>query len=166
MTEFRARPTVYKGIKMRSRLEAGFAAWLDENGFEWEYEPQAFASEKGQYLPDFKLSEIDVAASATDATSATAYVEVKPDSFEFSDVDEHARLARSMAVIHESEPHTLLLLVRPSSVFALGTTPGRFGWAPMSWVWAGDTTSVRPVGLVFPLPRHRGPWPDEFWRVD
>jgi hypothetical protein len=38
---------------MRSRLEAKVAATLDATyPGEWEYEPRAFANEKGQYLPD------------------------------------------------------------------------------------------------------------------
>jgi hypothetical protein len=51
----RPRPTVYKGIKMRSRLEARFAAYLDNTGDEWVYEPRAYADERGQYLPDFEI---------------------------------------------------------------------------------------------------------------
>jgi hypothetical protein len=50
----KARPTVYEGIKMRSRLEAAFAQWLDANNpVGWEYEPSAYGSVSGQYLPDF-----------------------------------------------------------------------------------------------------------------
>lgn len=50
-----ARPTIYKGIEMRSRLEARFAAWMDRNEWEWAYEPECFATEEGQYLPDFEI---------------------------------------------------------------------------------------------------------------
>lgn len=59
-TPFKARPTVYKGIEMRSRLEAQWAAefdlWKREEEMEWEYEPFCFANETFQYLPDFKLT--------------------------------------------------------------------------------------------------------------
>jgi hypothetical protein len=55
----RARPTVYKGIEMRSRLEAEWAASFDEMGWPWEYEPCAYADERGRYLPDFRLREDD-----------------------------------------------------------------------------------------------------------
>jgi len=37
------RITVYRGIEMRSRLEALAAAYLDRHGFAWEYEPICFA---------------------------------------------------------------------------------------------------------------------------
>lgn len=52
-----ARPTIHGGIRMRSRLEAGFARWLDEQGIEWQYEPYALSGERGQYLPDFVLPQ-------------------------------------------------------------------------------------------------------------
>lgn len=66
----KARPTVYNGIKMRSRLEAHYAAYLDANNHPWQYEPECFATETGQYLPDFAI---------TDQTEAVAYIEVKPE---------------------------------------------------------------------------------------
>lgn len=40
---------------MRSRLEAGFAQLLDRNNLNWSYESRAFASQAGQYLPDFEV---------------------------------------------------------------------------------------------------------------
>ena len=69
MTKIQPRPTIYKGIKMRSRLEARFAAGLDLIGADWEYEPHCFASEHGQYLPDFKVA----------GPWADWYIEVKPN---------------------------------------------------------------------------------------
>jgi hypothetical protein len=48
------RPTTYRGIQMRSRLEADFAAWLDRTGQDWAYEPKCFAGSAGQWLPDFE----------------------------------------------------------------------------------------------------------------
>lgn len=50
-----ARPTTYRGIDMRSRTEARFAAFLDRVRLVWEYEPRAYASSEGQYLPDFEI---------------------------------------------------------------------------------------------------------------
>jgi len=57
---FRPRPTVYKGIRMRSRLEASVAAFLDREGLPWEYERSAFADERRQYLPDFRVGGLTV----------------------------------------------------------------------------------------------------------
>lgn len=53
--QWKARPTTYNGVKMRSRLEARFAAWMDSQSWEWVYEPECFASDQGQYLPDFEV---------------------------------------------------------------------------------------------------------------
>lgn len=50
-----ARPTLYQGVQMRSRLEATFAGLLDAYELPWQYEPQAFASGQVQYLPDFRV---------------------------------------------------------------------------------------------------------------
>lgn len=55
MTLLKARPTTYRGIQMRSRLEARFAAGLDSLGARWVYEPRAFADGHAQYLPDFQI---------------------------------------------------------------------------------------------------------------
>jgi len=52
-------PAVYKGIKMRSKLETNVARRLDEDGIVWQYEPQRFDLGEFTYLPDFYLPEID-----------------------------------------------------------------------------------------------------------
>ncbi len=64
VTFLTARPTYYRGVLMRSRLEADFAAWLDGPGGQgllggapWSYESACFADENGQYLPDFVCRE-------------------------------------------------------------------------------------------------------------
>src|SRR3712207_2492916 len=57
-----ARRTMYRGIPMKSRLEARAAQWLDSApGVRWQYEPVAYADQTGQYLPDFEaISLLDV----------------------------------------------------------------------------------------------------------
>jgi hypothetical protein len=180
MTEFKARPTVYKGIKMRSRLEAGFAKWLDERSFDWEYEPCAFGSDKGQYLPDFKINGLRC-SWLTEPTDA--YVEVKPASFpnwdDESALDQFEALMRGMALIWESEPDAVLLLAQPEGPVAVGQdgftctsvgqldtglNPGSsdpFPW-PRGAVWAigpdGTTSLARLLHGSF------GPWPDGYWK--
>lgn len=44
-------PTLYAGVRFRSRLEARWAAFFDEVGWSWEYEP--FDCEG--YIPDFVI---------------------------------------------------------------------------------------------------------------
>lgn len=113
---------------MRSRLEAGFAAWLDQMGVPWQYEPTAFASDRGQYLPDF-VTELQFGDD-----TRTAYIEIKPrhpdgDQGEIFTAlgpvmgsprfiselcPELAALGRRMSVVWESDPSAFLLLVWPN----------------------------------------------------
>lgn len=59
-----AKPTAYKGVNFRSRLEARWAAFFDSYNYRWAYEPIDF----GGWSPDFILSH----------GAYTDYVEVKP----------------------------------------------------------------------------------------
>ena len=69
----RARPVLYRGMRMRSRLEGYFAAWLDgQPGLAWEYEPDVFAGPGAQWMPDFRVRE------ASDGPDGWRYIEVKP----------------------------------------------------------------------------------------
>lgn len=56
---YRGKGTLYKGIRMRSGLEAEFARQLDEAGLIWQYEPKMFRLSWCTYRPDFYLPEID-----------------------------------------------------------------------------------------------------------
>lgn len=112
----KARPTVYKGVKMRSRLEADFAQRYLEVECEspirrrppphstgtWAYEPQCFASAAGQYLPDFGVSW---------PKGLSDYYEVKPRAYLGEKEDEEIDgLLRRMEIIWESEPAANLYL--------------------------------------------------------
>lgn len=46
--------TLYSGIRFRSRLEARWAAFFDQMGWQWLYEP----IELGGWLPDFEIGDI------------------------------------------------------------------------------------------------------------
>lgn len=52
MTTTTAIATTYAGVNFRSRLEARWAAFFDEAGWSWEYEPPI---EYGYWIPDFIL---------------------------------------------------------------------------------------------------------------
>lgn len=67
--EIRAKPTVYKGYRFRSRLEARWAVFLDKLKFRWEYEPETYATEHGPVCPDFVFGR----------RGETWYAEVKPN---------------------------------------------------------------------------------------
>lgn len=64
MTKYAAHPTLYKGIMMRSRLEAKYAAYFDHRGWRWIFEPLDLFG----YTPDFLVTIDDV----------ETLVEVKP----------------------------------------------------------------------------------------
>lgn len=100
-----ARPTTYKGIQMRSRLEADYASALDRDGETWKYEPKCFAGPNGQWLPDFRVG-------------VNVYIEVKPASLAIWDseaqVDVYTRIDKiltQMTVTWLSEPDALVHLV-------------------------------------------------------
>lgn len=149
-----ARRTEYKGTMMRSRLEAGFAAWLDRYHVAWEYEPQAFANEDGQYLPDFRLEDVYVAGAGT----FRAYVEIKPENWH--DID--GQLARSMRIIYESDTTAMLVLQRAGAA-PMALVGGEGTWAPLEWIFLG--TDPRTVGLAFPVFGAARPWAGEYWKA-
>lgn len=99
-----ARPTVYAGIRMRSRLEADCARHLDGMGVKWAYEPECFAGPDGQYLPDFQINPPD-----------PIYVEVKPADLYLNDLEggdeKILAVLRRMEVVWLSKPHAVLNLV-------------------------------------------------------
>ena len=94
----RARPTSYRGVQMRSRLEARVAAGLDIEGVAWKYEPECFANENGQYLPDFEWS--------MDETHQ-CFFEVKPPL----DFEERDVVFARMEIIRSSIPTASLHLI-------------------------------------------------------
>jgi hypothetical protein len=157
------RPTVYNGIQMRSRLEAGFAAWLDRTKIEWAYEPKAFADKGGQYLPDFRL---DTVTHVAKGRQVTIYVEVKPDTFMAGDpfveidgrtVENPARLAdrltlsRRASVIKASEPDAELLLVQPRAV-AMMKSFAEGGYVPVTAIFVRCADFQVGIATLVPAP--------------
>lgn len=141
-----ARQTVYKGIKMRSRLEADYASALDRDGQPWEYEPTCFAGPDGQWLPDFRLGD------------HPTYVELKPayliewDTDSWLEVyDRVDEILRRMTVAWLSEPKTALQLVfwtygldqvqAPLSILGIPGGPGWLAYTPstldLPLLWPG-----------------------------
>ncbi|MCM3882244.1 hypothetical protein [Frankia sp. R82] len=99
-----ARPTMYAGTQMRSRLEADFAGWLDRQGLKWEYEPTCFAGPDGQWLPDFRLSGYDI------------YIELKPVAFGGEGFDEEPRNDRMRRAVDKMK---IAFLTEPTATVAL-----------------------------------------------
>lgn len=180
-----ARPTIYNGIQMRSRLEAGFAAWLDERGATWEYEPHAFASPSGQYLPDFLVRDVVRA----NREPADAYIEIKPRApyretylgeviRRQPEDEELAQIARQMEIVWESHEDVELLLVWPG-LLVHDRLPAAFRLSRIaadSVDVVGASALFRPTlwmhrlshpGLAIgePIPPGLAPWPDGYWQV-
>ena len=88
---------------MRSRLEGRFARYLDNLGLEWTYEPRAYGSPAGDYLPDFEVAH----------NGRSVFVEVKPT---IGDLDTVEKALERLTVIWASIPSAILVL-------AFGDTP-------------------------------------------
>lgn len=106
----KARPTIYNGIQMRSRLEARVAAWFDSIGVSWAYEPVAFASKGGQYLPDFEI----FTPHAPEQLRRRVFVEVKGNLQSIHDLFDLEK--RMEAIIGPSDPRAFLVLAEASSL--------------------------------------------------
>lgn len=90
-----SRPVAYRGISMRSQLEADFAHFLDGKQVRWDYEPEYFGGPGEGYLPDFRIVR---------DTGAT-YVEVKPT------IAEVPRAQKRLELVWERHPDATLLVV-------------------------------------------------------
>lgn len=161
-SSFQPRPTVYKGVQMRSRLEAGFAQWLDRSGWPgWKYEPQAFGSEAGQYLPDFWLPRFYTEGRGI----GPAYVEVKPHCPAAT-----GELADRMAIVWASEPDAVLIAAYPKGVSRLRRPANRndtdlppHALVPHKWVIYGASTLGASFFIPRVLPETGGPWHEDWW---
>jgi hypothetical protein len=127
----KAVPTVYRGIRMRSRLEARWAAFFDLCNWRWRYEPYLLPG----WLPDFELKMFGSAFP-------TVLVEVKPICF-FGDPSfwgaelDHPEIAK----IHGHYKDVVVLGSGPSSDTDIGEP------FPSLGVWlAADTR--RPTAFV------------------
>jgi|SRR5882762_251652 len=75
--------TIYKGYRMRSRLEGRWAVFLDTLGISWEYEGEGYDLGNVWYLPDFWLPHLDL------------WFEAKGDSPTEQELEKAARLAEA-----------------------------------------------------------------------
>jgi hypothetical protein len=112
------QPTTYKGIQMRSRLEARWAAFFDNIGWQWEYEP----FQGRNYIPDFVIVGDD-----------PFVVEVKPDT-KLAELTQYA--PRIKAALSGQWRHDFLIV--GSTPFPTATT------TTVCW----DSTCHRPAGIL------------------
>jgi hypothetical protein len=90
-----SKRTEYRGIVMRSRLEANFARLLDNREVVWQYEPAVYGPKGRGYLPDFQIERPD----------GYHFIEVKPT------LREVPRAKERMTVIWDVHPSALLIVV-------------------------------------------------------
>ncbi|QQL44088.1 hypothetical protein [Sulfuriroseicoccus oceanibius] len=94
------KPTTFRGVQMRSKTEATVAAWFEQQGWEWIYEPESLL-DGIQYTPDFYLPQIDT------------LVEVKPVLF-MKEVERAIpiveKLKKTFAVISVGHANTVVVV--------------------------------------------------------
>ena len=156
MTTIKARPTLYKGIQMRSRLEADYAAHLDRNGETWEYEASCFASDGGQWLPDFRVGET---RTLQEVKSAHLLEREEGENLGLAVIDRIDKILKRMTIAWQSEPDAWLELIFWSygatdpvlTVLGHQTRPWvAFGGGlltfPLAWLGMGqDVTLIAPL---------------------
>ena len=123
------RTTIYNGIKMRSRTEARFAAYLDRLGVSWQYEPEAFASRDGQYLPDFMVSAGSAPPIVIEVKPWTARDD--PDGF-LATVE---TTMERMEIVRASIPDAVLVLAFSGSLCQLLNNRARWEIVPGNDWW-------------------------------
>lgn len=141
------RKTLYRGIEMRSRLEARFAATLESlnPGCNWEYEPRCYASASGQWLPDFEVDAGD--------PERHTLVEVKPTR-------KNPGLFQRMSMAWETDPAAVLQLAIPDGPDRWSelhwtsplhpTQPWGIGWTGLSFAEWDMSKYFAVVSRIFP----------------
>jgi hypothetical protein len=107
--EPKARPTTYKDIEFRSRLEVRFAWHLDGLGEKWAYEPRVYGPKGRGYLPDFQI------LGAVHPT----FIEVKPT------IAQAEAAKAKVSVIWETHPDALILIAAAEGCTFFGATRDR-----------------------------------------
>lgn len=134
-----ARPTLYRGVQFRSRLEANWAAFFDSVQWYWTYEPFDCCG----WVPDFAISSKDRIGKPT----RPVLVEVKPVEVFPDEVAEKIDAA-------EMEHEVLILghnLLNHEGRLVLGWLRDEAGiWAPSPLgVWRGTESEAKnPAGTV------------------
>jgi hypothetical protein len=142
----KARPTLYKGIQMRSRLEADYAANLDALGYRWGYEPECFASADGQWLPDFGSSFADEGPFAifTEVKPAGPLADWIPGSADY--IKHVDTILKQMTIAWESQPGLSLHL----AFWQYGGPAYLHIWSPghgMPWMVVTSPVDLPWVGM-------------------
>jgi hypothetical protein len=111
------KPRVYKGIELRSTLEAKWAIFFDLIGWNWSYEPYKVIHNDQTWIPDFVLQGFD---------GNPIYCEVKPSNSS----DEWYELDKYVGVLNlAQDSYTTLLLLGNSALNRGECSPSAsIGW--------------------------------------
>jgi hypothetical protein len=127
MTAIPAIPTLYKGVRFRSRLEARWAAFFDNVGWQWDYEPIDLEG----YIPDFVMRFHE-----------PLLIEIKPAFVKDDFLDARHKIEQSgwggEALITYAAPQ--------SARVGTGTTIGYLRHGPG---WYGDDVGPWEIGFLF-----------------
>jgi hypothetical protein len=118
----KAIPTVYRGIRFRSRLEARWAVWFDALGLDWTYEPPTRGGVA--YQPDFLIGTFG-------EDGRRWFIEIKPESWaDLSQEVRHRDVGR-WQLLTNAENAPLLIFWGPPGTWESGvlTKASPFGWA-------------------------------------
>lgn len=129
MTIIKAKPTLYRGTRFRSRLEARWAVFFDAIGREWVYEPKFPELSGLNYQPDFLLDG---------PLEGTSVVEVKPWP---GDPGSWAKFAGYLNEAHKDERYPQVASILQTRMVLLVGSPGvweqgkltDYGSAAISW---------------------------------
>lgn len=138
--QIEAKPTIYKGVKFRSRLEARWAVFFENTSLvpAWRFEPKTFKlPEKGwDYLPDFMFK----------FGGYSFYLEVKP----VIPTLEYLKVLDQFAAIM---PTSLMLGVGDfyKGIYKKGKSKDRFGIAPSIYLLKDATTQDRIISECIPI---------------
>ena len=118
----KAIPTTYRGINMRSRLEAKWACVFDQLGWKWEYEPLDFNG----WIPDFIVDGHG---------HAPLLIEVKP----FTSFDENHDLSAKISYALGSKLDDYgIFVTRAYPMLVKPDDPCPVGWISESYIEAGE----------------------------
>jgi hypothetical protein len=70
-------PTQYGGVLFRSRLEARWAVFFDSCGWDWAYEQEGYTIDGVNYLPDFRLYNVNRRSWDEEDAAKPFFIEVK-----------------------------------------------------------------------------------------
>src|SRR5271166_5656694 len=113
-----AIPTIYQGIRFRSRLEAKWACFFTTMGWHWEYEPldlPGWIPDFAVEIPDFQLTTLVECKPCLDARDRAAQIKIEqafgaPRPRELRRPDERPPTGQEWAAWGESLPYELLML--------------------------------------------------------